>query len=184
MEDHHIIPRAWYKRQGINVDNSDENIVSLPGKDHFKAHYLMFKYLESTDDLDMTFRMLFPVISMMSPFWRNDAENLSDLELEQCGMLYQEAREKFCQMQHDAIWATDGTTNKRFQRNEPVPDGWIPNKRVQHYKVKRIWITDGNQNKLLPVSKQIPHGFRIGKCFSTFNPGTDVWITDGAATVK
>jgi hypothetical protein len=38
---HHFIPRAYYKKMNLSIDNSPENLVSLSPKDHFKIHYFI-----------------------------------------------------------------------------------------------------------------------------------------------
>lgn len=43
MEKHHIIPRMVFKKYGITLDNSDENIVLLPYMKHVLAHYYLSK---------------------------------------------------------------------------------------------------------------------------------------------
>lgn len=37
---HHIIPRCWFKLYGLEVDNSDKNLVLLSKEDHAKVHKL------------------------------------------------------------------------------------------------------------------------------------------------
>lgn len=37
---HHIIPKCWYKMNGLDVDNSEENLVLLTYEDHVKVHKL------------------------------------------------------------------------------------------------------------------------------------------------
>lgn len=37
---HHIIPRCWFKRNNIKVDNSKNNLVLLSLEDHIKVHKL------------------------------------------------------------------------------------------------------------------------------------------------
>lgn len=38
---HHIVPRCWFKREGLEVDNSKSNLVLLSYDDHCKVHKLM-----------------------------------------------------------------------------------------------------------------------------------------------
>lgn len=40
---HHIIPRSFFKRDKLEVDNSKENKVSLRIKDHYIAHFLLWR---------------------------------------------------------------------------------------------------------------------------------------------
>ena len=37
---HHIIPKCWFKLNGLEVDNSEKNLVLLSKEDHAKVHKL------------------------------------------------------------------------------------------------------------------------------------------------
>ena len=39
---HHILPKHYYKRLGIPVDNSSENTVELSLNQHILAHYFLY----------------------------------------------------------------------------------------------------------------------------------------------
>lgn len=38
---HHIVPRAWFKLQGVEVDNTTTNLITLTYRDHVLAHYYL-----------------------------------------------------------------------------------------------------------------------------------------------
>lgn len=38
---HHIIPKSWFKLNGVQVDNSTNNLVTLSYRDHVMAHYYL-----------------------------------------------------------------------------------------------------------------------------------------------
>ena len=38
---HHIIPKSWFKLNNVPVDNSLVNLVNLPCRAHFLAHYYL-----------------------------------------------------------------------------------------------------------------------------------------------
>ena len=38
---HHIIPRCYYRKENIKINNKKENIVNLTYKDHILAHYYL-----------------------------------------------------------------------------------------------------------------------------------------------
>lgn len=38
---HHIIPRSWFKLCKLPVDDSMTNLVKLPTREHFLAHYYL-----------------------------------------------------------------------------------------------------------------------------------------------
>lgn len=42
-QDHHILPRAWFKLYGKKLDNSPANMVELLISDHAKAHLFLFQ---------------------------------------------------------------------------------------------------------------------------------------------
>lgn len=42
IEQHHILPRAYYSLEGLEIDNSDNNLVGLSFADHCKAHWLLY----------------------------------------------------------------------------------------------------------------------------------------------
>ena len=42
-QDHHILPRAWYKLHNKKLDNSADNLIRLPVSDHAKAHLFLFQ---------------------------------------------------------------------------------------------------------------------------------------------
>ena len=40
---HHKFPRSFSKKDGVNVDNDEDNLVSLSLADHFRVHYYLWK---------------------------------------------------------------------------------------------------------------------------------------------
>lgn len=40
FEKHHIIPRCFYRKKGLEIDNSEENLVNLTFEEHQKVHQL------------------------------------------------------------------------------------------------------------------------------------------------
>ena len=42
-QEHHILPRAWYKLHNKKLDNSASNLIRLPVSDHAKAHLFLFQ---------------------------------------------------------------------------------------------------------------------------------------------
>ena len=40
---HHKFPRSFSKRDGVDVDNDEDNLVSLSLADHFRVHYYLWK---------------------------------------------------------------------------------------------------------------------------------------------
>ena len=42
-EKHHIVPRSFYEKKHMSIDNSDDNLVALNLTDHFLCHWYMSK---------------------------------------------------------------------------------------------------------------------------------------------
>ena len=40
---HHKFPRSFSKKDGVDIDNDDDNLVSLSLADHFRVHYYLWK---------------------------------------------------------------------------------------------------------------------------------------------
>lgn len=40
---HHKFPRSFSKKEGIDIDNDEDNLVSLSLSDHFRVHYYLWK---------------------------------------------------------------------------------------------------------------------------------------------
>ena len=40
---HHKFPRSFSKKDGIDIDNDEDNLVSLSLADHFRVHYYLWK---------------------------------------------------------------------------------------------------------------------------------------------
>ena len=40
---HHKFPRSFSKKDGADIDNDDDNLVSLSLADHFRVHYYLWK---------------------------------------------------------------------------------------------------------------------------------------------
>ena len=40
---HHKFPRSFSKKDGVDIDNDDDNLVSLSLANHFRVHYYLWK---------------------------------------------------------------------------------------------------------------------------------------------
>ena len=38
---HHVIPKLWFKLNGLQVDNSISNLINIPYREHVLAHYYL-----------------------------------------------------------------------------------------------------------------------------------------------
>ena len=41
INSHHIIPRSWFKLNGLSIDNNPTNLVNLEYRNHVLAHYYL-----------------------------------------------------------------------------------------------------------------------------------------------
>ena len=55
---HHIIPRCWFIRNNIEIDNSNENTIRLSIKDHIISHTLLARYYHDINDVEMSNYMI------------------------------------------------------------------------------------------------------------------------------
>lgn len=55
---HHIRPKHYFKDNGMAVDNSEQNLVSLSPREHAIAHYLLYKSTQNFKDRWALCRML------------------------------------------------------------------------------------------------------------------------------
>lgn len=58
VQKHHIIPKAWYKHNNYEIDNTDDNIVLLTIAEHVKVHYYLKCYFTRNKDAYMHYAML------------------------------------------------------------------------------------------------------------------------------
>lgn len=70
---HHIIPRCYFRKTGVPVDNSDKNVINLLHKDHVKAHiYLALcsssAYMKSANKRAVTYALNHPCIDCSGTF--------------------------------------------------------------------------------------------------------------------
>ena len=66
VETHHIIPRSWFRENGLKVDNSKENIVNLTVSEHLDAHFSLVRYFSSIGDRKMFSKMFFALHMMFN----------------------------------------------------------------------------------------------------------------------
>ena len=85
-QNHHIIPRCYYRLNNIKVDNSEENRVNLLFKDHVKAH--CYIVLCSVDSLFKYYNMLSVYKTINHKYFKCiDCSDLNEIQL-----AYEEAR--------------------------------------------------------------------------------------------
>lgn len=84
IENHHIIPR------GMQGSNDKSNLVSLTAREHFMAHYFLFKYSE-LEKKSNNFYVTFSAMNLIL-----ESIKLKDItSLEYCSKLYEEQKYKY-----------------------------------------------------------------------------------------
>lgn len=123
VESHHIVPRAWFRENGIKVDNSMENKVNLTISEHLDAHFSLARYFKSIGDKRMFTKMFFAVNLMMK------AENG---EMERIRNLSDEDYDKFERMRSRhvderkkrTVYSLRDGKKKRIMFFEKTPRGY------------------------------------------------------------
>ena len=57
-EDHHIIPKAFYRKNNMSIDNSIQNRVRLTYEEHIKVHILLCQYFKEKNDKQLYYAMI------------------------------------------------------------------------------------------------------------------------------
>lgn len=133
---HHIIPKYYYKDKGLDIDNSEENIVTLLYKDHILAHYYLSMCSKSTKDISrnaLSIRWLLNGKSIYSL-------NLTDIDLN----FYQKNYEMSKKYNIDCTHTDEANfeiSNKLCGRNSP--------NKGNKYKKEKIINKDNVKNKKL-----------------------------------
>jgi len=86
---HHIIPKAYFKQNNLEIDNSKENLVNLLYVDHLKAHCCLALCLK---DSLLAYKMFLAANKLLGSRYVNDLEKFKLLCTEDL-LIYQEAYE-------------------------------------------------------------------------------------------
>ena len=166
-EKHHIIPKCWYKRIGIPIDNTKSNIVNVTFSEHIILHILLKKYFESIDDRYMFYAMASSVHRVFSSC-KSKQDFIEDhiLDFSKNDILDEVQKSKALSIQSmkekikGSKWYTDGKKIIRLKDGENIPDNF-ENKFPD--SIKRIWINDGKHEMRVSSKKDIPDGWTLGR---------------------
>lgn len=111
---HHIIPRYFYKSNGIDVNNSSDNVVNLLYVDHIKAHYYLAK-CSSTEEYEA-----FNVHSIRYLLNGKDISefDISDINFDDIQKLYEKGR-KYTFKESHSIEACKKVSDSLIGRASP-----------------------------------------------------------------
>ena len=108
---HHIIPRCWFKKNNLPVDNSKDNLVLLTEEDHQKVHKLAAMCIIGSD---MRSAMGFAVHRLHGSF---------------SGMHHTDATKRKISKAHKGQTHSEDTRRKQSEANK----GQVPWSKGKHY---------------------------------------------------
>lgn len=183
IELHHILPRS------CGGTDDPENIVNLYAKEHFMAHYYLWKIHENDEFRHQTLCAFWNMCVMDSPSQERTYQEYVNMSKE-----YQEARIQFAKYLSETMpskvngdkngmrklkWIKNPSTHeaKTWPKDMPLPDGWTygryqnTTEKIMKSRKKFISSVSGKRQiynpsigKLMYIGKNdpIPEGFRIG----------------------
>lgn len=100
---HHKFPRSFSKKLGEDVDNTEENLISLSPSDHFRVHY--YYYLLANKGYRQPMALAFQLMV------RSPSKHISPATMEEMAFDYEELRRDAIVARSDAI--------KKWSKNNP-----------------------------------------------------------------
>lgn len=91
--EHHIIPVSYFKHRNIEVDNTEDNKVTLLFKDHVLAHYYLYLCTLNEEDKYSNACALNHLTGLSKR--RGISFNISDLSLPELQKIYEESKRHF-----------------------------------------------------------------------------------------
>ena len=97
---HHIIPKSWFKLTNNQINNDLNNLVNLPYREHFLAHY----YLCLCTEDPFKYANQLALMCLQS----KKKSNVVDKQLMQCLPLYNNIYEDYMQKLHSGYRLYEG----------------------------------------------------------------------------
>lgn len=123
---HHKFPRSFSKKDGVDIDNDEDNLVSLSLADHFRVHYYLWKCSKKGYRGMMAKAFIFMRKKMVA--------YASDETIEQLAKDYEAAMKEAAEVKSKA--------NKGKKMSEETRRKMREAKKVKHWKLvdgKRVW---------------------------------------------
>lgn len=105
---HHIIPRSFFKKDSLPVDNSNENLISLSYSEHFLIHYYYWKCANKGYRSSMARAVRYMSKTLIGSISEETAELLAD---------------DYARLQEDAYIISD-ETRKKLSEFRKTYTGW------------------------------------------------------------
>lgn len=188
-QSHHIIPIAYFVKNGIDIDNSQQNRVTLLYKDHILAHYYLA--LSGTDEYKASFAEAFMFlvkrISIISDSTKPSSyikDNIEIAQLKEELPMYQFLYEYVKKSQHllnkGGKWMNNGKTQRYVRPSDmeklfnegfivgklPVTDRTKELMRKNKTNIGRKVVNNGSANKFVAadkVSEYLATGWKLGR---------------------
>ena len=124
---HHKFPRSFSKKDGVDTDNDDGNLVSLSLADHFRVHYYLWKCSKKGYRGMMAKAFVFMRKKMVKYATDETIEQLAkDYETamkEAAEASSEETRDKLSKAKKGMHWYNNGKISKRAKE---CPPGFVP----------------------------------------------------------
>ena len=91
FEVHHIIPRSYFQKKEIDIDNSENNLIKLTPSQHYMAHFYMSRCAKKIIKRSMVYALF-----LMT---QTATKRKCEFTAEQFSVMYEEARNNFVELQ-------------------------------------------------------------------------------------
>lgn len=139
---HHIIPRCWFKKNNLQVDNSKDNLVLLTPEDHAKVHKLA--YLCSKNEIKASLRFAYymtnniykemDLLGSNNPFYgKHHSDESKALISQRCKEAFTEERRKKLSESKKGRKMSKECSIKKSLATKGVPKSEFGDKFKEHY---------------------------------------------------
>lgn len=139
---HHIIPKCWFKKNNLPVDNSKDNLVLLSPEDHAKVHKLA--YLCSKNEIKASLRFAYymtnniykemDLLGSNNPFYgKHHTDESKSLISQRCKASFTEERRKNLSKLQKGRKMSKESSRKKSLATKGVPKSEFGNKFKEHY---------------------------------------------------
>ena len=163
-ECHHIIPKIYYKKNKLPINNNDDNLVHLVYADHLLAHCLLALSFNDNYYISASIDSIYAIINSYANdiTYYNIEDIINDFEylrpLLKCNhFISDEQKLKLSEISSNSRWYNNGI-KETFTRFKPDDDDWIegrlPFNQEQRDKLSKHssacqWYNNGIDSKFL-----------------------------------
>ena len=177
---HHKFPRSFSKKDGVDIDNDEDNLVSLSLADHFRVHYYLWKSAKKGYRSMMAKAFVFMRKKMVA--------YASDEAVEQLAKDYEEAMKEAAEANKGKHRSEEtkkkiSEANKRKKRSEETKKKISESHKGQiaWYKGKKL--SEEHKNKISEAKKGRP-AWNKGKKLSEEAKKCMRWYNNGKINIR